>query len=68
MTYIIPYCLAPVVANEVLNLRDTVIFNRTVQPWTPEPKKGDDTELKVKMVELLDTGRTWERVFVCVTN
>ena len=40
------YCLAPVVASEALNLRDTIIFIRSVQPWTPEPKKGDDTELE----------------------
>ena len=44
------YCLAPVVASEALNLRDTIIFIRSVQPWTPEPKEGDDTEFEYMYV------------------
>ena len=35
------YCVASV----AINLWDTVIF-RSVQPWPPEPKKGEDTELE----------------------
>ena len=45
-----PYCLAPVVASEALNIRDTVM-------------KGDDAELEQsKWLNMLDTGRTWESV------
>ena len=34
-----------------------------VQPWPPEPKKGEDTELEQsKWLNMLDRGRTWERV------
>ena len=42
------YC----VASEATNLRDPVIFIFTVQPRTLEPRKGEDTE--VKMVEQPD--------------
>ena len=33
------YCVAS-------EARDPVIFIRTVQCWTPEPRKGEDTELE----------------------
>ena len=52
--------------SEAINLRDPVIFIRTVQPWPPVPRKGEDTEMEhSKWLNALDS-RTWERV--CDSN